>query len=139
MQSIASANARRFMMTILGTRQWDTTQWAASERMHPPPDWHGVSPEVIARRGRPWNQNPNDVPWLDRDGCEAEIEARLKQQLFTDDEGEGVVQGGKNGDFLIRGAIPDSDFGLIDQYVRDLDELWTTDREIPGLQIMSLH
>jgi phytanoyl-CoA hydroxylase len=126
-------------MTILGTRQWDTTQWAASERMHPSPDWHGVSPEVIARRGRPWNQNPNDVPWLDRAGCEAEIDARLKQQLLTDDEAELLVQWVRNGYFLIRGAIADSDFGLIDQYVRDLDELWTTDREIPGLQIMSLH
>src|SRR5262245_47088243 len=112
MQSLAPANARRLTMTIQSTRQWDTSQWAASERMYPPPDWHGVSPEVIARRGRPWNQDPRDVPWLDKQGCETEIEARLNEQSISDDEAQLLRQWVKDGYFIVKGAIPTSSFGL---------------------------
>ena len=126
-------------MAILGARHWNTDGWAASERMYDPPDWHGVSPEVIARRGRPWNQSPADVPWLDRQGAEAQIEARLKQGLLTDEEAELLFQWVTSGYFIIQGAVPQSDFGLLDEYVGDLDAIWTTEHEIPGLQIMSLH
>jgi phytanoyl-CoA hydroxylase len=126
-------------MAILGNRQWNTDQWAAGERMYEPPDWHGVSPEVIARRGRPWNQDPRDLPWLDRDGAEAAIETRLKDGAITEEEAALLFQWVTSGYFIIRNAIPQSDHGLIDEYCRDLDELWTTDRAIPGLQVMSLH
>ena len=53
-------------MTIVTTPEPNTELWAKNERMCAAPNWHGVSPEVIARRGRPWRQDPDDVPWLDR-------------------------------------------------------------------------
>ncbi len=126
-------------MAILGARNWNADRWAPGERMYDPPDWHGVSPEVIARRGRPWNQDPSDVPWLDREGAEAQIETRLKQGLATEEEAELLFQWVTEGYFLIRGAIPESDFSLIDEYVGDLDAIWTTNQGIRGLQVMSLH
>lgn len=126
-------------MTIVTTQQWNTDQWAKNERMCDAPNWHGVSPEVIARRGRPWNQDPDDVPWLDRDDALERIQSRLTAGVISAEEAELLRQWTVDGYFILRGAIDESDFGTIDQFDRDLDDLWTTDRPIDGLQIMSLH
>lgn len=126
-------------MTIVTTREWNTDLWAKNERMCASPNWHGVSPEVIARRGRPWDQDPDDVPWLDRDDAEARVQARLADGLITQGEADLLRQWVVDGYFVLPGAVEKSEFGLLDDFGRDLDEIWTTDRVIEGLQIMSLH
>ncbi len=126
-------------MTIRTNQKWNTDQWPGVERMHPPPDWFGVSPEVVKRRGKLWNQDPTDVPWLDRDDAEEQIESRHDQGLITSEEAELLRQRARDGYFVLENAIEESDHGLIDDYVRDVDGIWTTEEELPGLQVMSLH
>ncbi len=127
-------------MTIVAMQEeWNTALWAKNERMCESPNWHGVSPEVIARRGRPWNQDPNDVPWLDREDAQEKIEARRTEGLITAEEAQMLRQWVVDGYFVFPNAIPAADFPTIDEFNRNLDEIWTTDSSIDGLQIMSLH
>jgi Phytanoyl-CoA dioxygenase (PhyH) len=126
-------------VAILCDKEWNTDGWVGKERMFDPPNWFGVSPELLAHRGRPWNQDYSDGPWLDHEGAEAKIEERLTQGRITSQEAELLSQWVEHGYFILEHAIDESDFGLIDEYVRDLDGLWTTDEELPGLQVMSLH
>jgi len=126
-------------MTILSTRSWNTDKWVGKERMYDPPDWHGVNPEIIARRGKPWNQDYSDGPWLDHDGALDKIQSRLADGVITDEEATLLRQWVVDGYFILRNAVPESDHWMLDEYVRDLNELWTTDKELPGLQVMSLH
>ena len=126
-------------MTILSTRTWKTDEWVGKERMYPPPDWTGVSPRVIAKRGRAWNQDPASAPWPDLDGAEGKIKSQLTQGLISEEEAHLLTQWVTQGYFILEGAIDRADFHLIDEYVHDLDALWTADKELPGLQVMSLH
>ncbi len=121
------------------TRIWNTDEWVGKERMYDPPDWYGVSPEVIAKRGKNWNQDYADGPWLDHDGAEEKIRSRQDQGLITAEEASLLSQWVSEGYFILDGGIPESDFDLIDQYVQDLDGLWTAEEPSDGLQIMSLH
>jgi phytanoyl-CoA hydroxylase len=125
-------------MTIATTSEPNTELWAKNERMCESPNWHGVSPEVIARRGRPWNQDPDDVPWLDRADAETRIETRRREGLLSADDAECLRQWATDGYFVVPGAVP-ADAEALDAFGRDLDELWTTDQVIDGMQIMSLH
>jgi hypothetical protein len=126
-------------MTTISTDGWNTELWAQNERMCESPNWHGVSPEVIARRGKQWNRDENDLPWLDRDDAARRIDARLTDGTITADEAELLHRWVTDGYFILRGAVPPADFGTIDQFNRDIDDLWTVDQPIDGLQIMSLH
>lgn len=126
-------------MTITSSPGWKTDHWVGKERMYDPPDWHGVSPEVLKKRGKAWNQTADSAPWLDHDGADAKIEAKLKEGFMTTEEAELLLQWVHEGFFILKNAIPESDLPLIDEFVRDLDDLWTTDKELPGLQVMSLH
>ena len=126
-------------MTIICDREWNTDQWVGKERMYDPPNWHGVSPAVIAKRGKRWNHNRADGPWLDHDGAEEKIQERLERGLISDEEADLLSQWVTQGYFILRQAIDESEFGVIDEYVEDLDGLWTTDKPSDGLQIMSLH
>ena len=112
-------------------------EWVGKERMYAPPDWHGVSPDVVARRGKAWNQDPNAGPWLDREDAQEQILSRLEAGLITAEEAKMLQQWETDGYFIFENAITDSE--LLDDYVHDLDDLWTTDKELPGLQVMSLH
>jgi len=126
-------------MTTMSTDDCNTELWTKNVRMWETPNWHGVSPEVIARRGRPWNRDENDIPWLDRDDAAKRIDARLTDGTITTDEAQLLHQWVTDGYFILRGAVPPSDFGTIDQFNRDLDDIWTADKPIDDLQIMSLH
>ena len=126
-------------MAILSEREWKTDEWVGKERMYPPPDWYGASPDVIKHRGRPWNQVYSDGPWLDHDGAEKKIDARLKEGRISEEEASLLTQWARDGYFTLEGAIERSHLDLIDQYVKDLDDLWTADKPMDGLQIMSLH
>lgn len=126
-------------MSVTSTDEWKTDNWVGKERMYDPPDWFGVSPEVVAARGRPWNQNYADGPWFDHDGAEERIQARLEQGSINEEEAELLTQWVREGYFVLKGAVPESDFDVVDQYVEDLDGLWTADTPSDGLQIMSLH
>src|SRR5262249_12357538 len=97
------------------------------------------SPEVIARRGRAWNQDPHDVPWLDREDASARIQARLAQGLVTADEAELLRQWDVEGYFILPGAVDGADTATLDQATRDLAGPGPADRPIDGLQVMSLH
>jgi hypothetical protein len=126
-------------MAMVTTSEWVTEHWAKNERMCDSPNWHGVSPEVIARRGKRWNQDPDDVPWLDRPDAEERIQARLVDGVISADEAELLRRWVIDGYFILPGAIPQSDFATLDEFAHDLDDIWTMDRPIDGLQIMSLH
>ncbi|MDD9947566.1 MAG: phytanoyl-CoA dioxygenase family protein [Myxococcales bacterium] len=126
-------------MAILSDRPWNTEKWVGTERMHDPPDWHGVSPEIVAKRGKPWSQDYTDGPWLDQNGALDKIQRRLGEGAISDEEAELLRRWVVDGYFVLREAIEKPDFGLLDRYQKDLNELWTTDTELPGLQVMSLH
>lgn len=125
-------------MTILGTPA-STDHWVGKERMFDPPDWHGVSPEIVKRRGKAWNQDQNDVPWLDRPDALEQIQSRLADGVITEQEATLLSKWVIDGYFILEKAIDDENRWQLDDYVRDLDALWTTDQVIDGLQIMSLH
>jgi len=127
------------VMQIREDKIYSTEGWVGKEKMHDPPNWYGVSPEVISRRGKPWNQNPDEGPWLDREGAEASIQNKLSNDIITEDEAELLLQWTRNGYFILKDAIEEGDRGLLDDFVHDLDDLWTTDKVLDGLQIMSLH
>lgn len=120
-------------------RVWKTDEWVGKERMYDPPNWFGVSPEVIAQRGKSWNQDYLDGPWLDHPGADAKISAKLDKGLINAEEADLLSQWANEGYFVLKGAVPESDFNVVDRYVRDLDDLWTADEVSDGLQIMSLH
>lgn len=126
-------------MTTLTTESSNTDLWAPNIRMNDTPNWHGVSPEVIARRGRPWNRDENDVPWLDRDDAAQRIDKSLTGGSITAEEAKLLHQWITDGYFILRGAVPPADFGTIDQFNRDLDDVWTAEKPIDGLQVNSLH
>lgn len=126
-------------MTTVSTRKWRLDEWVGKERMYDPPNWHGVSPEVVKRRGRAWNQDPQGAPWLDHPDAERQIARKLEENLITADEASMLLKWAVDGVFVLEGSVPAEDHHLIDQYRRDLDGLWTTDTEMPGLQVMSLH
>jgi hypothetical protein len=127
-------------MTITPTAsKWNTDQWAGKTRMYDPPDWYGVSPEIVARRGRPWNQDYNDGLWTDKPDAEKKIVGMLEQGLIDEEEAQLLTQWVVDGYFILPTAVPDSDHTVIDEFVADLDGLWTTETELPGLQVMSLH
>jgi hypothetical protein len=60
-------------MNILPASPIDTTGWADEVRQHEAPDWTGVSPEEVARRGKAWNQDPAQRPWFDFDGANDKV------------------------------------------------------------------
>lgn len=126
-------------MTIRTTKEWSTDEWPGKEQMHAPPDWFGVSPEVIARRGRPWNQNPTDLPWLDRDGAQEKVKTRHHEGLITDQEAELLQEWVSQGYFIVRDVFDESDFGSLGGCVEDLEGLWTLDEPLSGLQVQSIH
>ena len=126
-------------MTILDFTTPQIDRWVGKERMYDPPDWHGVSPEIIARRGRAWNQDKSDVPWLDRPDAEEKIAQRLAEGVITDDEATLLTKWVRDGYFILDQAIDPENSWQLDQYVRDIDDFWTTDKVLDGLQVMSLH
>src|SRR5258705_13889745 len=99
-------------MTIMSTPGWSTENGVGKERMYDPPDWHGVSPEVLKKRGKPWNQTADSAPWPDHDGAEAKIEAKLKDGLISTEEAELLLQWVIDGYFILKSAVPESDFPL---------------------------
>lgn len=114
--------------------------WVGKERMHPPPQWYGASPALVARRGRHWNQDQTDLPWLDREDAGSQIDARLAEDLLTKDEARLLHQWVEDGYFVIDGAFSgEEEMRQLDQYRADVDDFWTTDRVLEGLQVMSLH
>src|SRR5215470_6607553 len=92
-------------MTIVTTPPPNTELWAKNERMCESPNWHGVSPEVIARRARPWNQDPDDVPWLDRPDADARLEACRREGRLTADEAERLQKWITDGYFVLPDAV----------------------------------
>jgi len=124
-------------MTVLGTSS-NLDQWVGKERMFDPPDWHGVHPQIVHRRGKAWDQN-TPGPWLDHPDAEQKIQSRLAQGLITEAEAAMLTKWVRDGYFILDQAIDKENFWQLDDYVRDLDELWTTDTVMDGLQVMSLH
>ena len=126
-------------MTIIEDRGENKRGWAGKELMYPPPNWYGVSPDIITKRGHPWNQDKTDLPWLDRQDAHVQINARLSDGSLSNDQATWFQQWVDEGYFIQRHAVSPDRFDLLDQVTKDLDDLWTTDEVMDGLQIMSLH
>lgn len=116
-----------------------TVDWAGQERMYSPVDWHGVSPAVIAQRGKQWNQDPADVPWLDRPNPENTLRARRINDLISEEEEKFLLQWITDGYFIIKDVLDQGQHDLLDDYVRFLNDLWLSEEVLNGLQLMSLH
>ncbi|WP_437321787.1 phytanoyl-CoA dioxygenase family protein [Sorangium sp. So ce385] len=127
-------------MDIRSPEPYTFQSWVGKERMYPPPQWYGSSPALVAQRGRPWNQDRTDVPWLDRADASAQIDARLAQGLISGDEARLLHRWVNDGYFVIEGALSDADdMETLDRCRADIDAFWTTDQVLEGLQVMSLH
>lgn len=125
------------MTSITRPDQLNTEDWVGVEKMYPPPDWHGVSPNVVAQRGRAWNQDPNAGPWLDQPDAQERIAKRLDAGEITEQDAELLLEWTRHGYCVLPGAV--ADHSLLDEYADDLDSLWTATEAKKGLQIMSLH
>ncbi len=121
-------------MKILPPPEVDTEGWADEVHQHQPPDWSGVSPEEVARRGQPWNQDPSQRPWFDQDGAAQSINSQLTQKLISADEARLMTQWVRDGYFVLENAIDPSQFDLLDAYARELDGLWVSTDEPLNMQ-----
>ncbi|GEM_PF-785984 len=110
--------------------------WTGIERMYPPTDWLGVSPKVVSLRGKAWNQDPDAGPWLDQPGAQDRIAHMHKEGKIDDQQEQALRQWETEGYTILRGVL---DPKMVEDYAKDLDDLWTDGVHRPGLQIMSLH
>ena len=121
-------------MNILPPFEVSTEGWADEVHQHQPPDWSGVSPEEVARRGRPWSQDPSQRPWFDKDGAAQTIDALLTQKLITADEERLMTQWVRDGYFVLENAIDPSKFDWLDEFAQELDGLWVSKEEPKNVQ-----
>ncbi len=125
-------------MTIRSHPQVNTEAWAEKVPMNHAPDWRDVTQEEVARRGRRWHQDPLDRPWFERENSGEELGSWLEQGLISAAEEKLLRQWISGGYFVLENAIIDTEFGLLDEYARDLDSVWTAEEALPGLQLMSV-
>ncbi|MFP5247317.1 MAG: phytanoyl-CoA dioxygenase family protein, partial [Thermoanaerobaculia bacterium] len=119
-------------MEFLPHPEVNTSDWAVPVHQHEFPDWKAMAPDAFLHRGKRWEQNAAARPWFDQDGAAQKVEAMRAQGLITADEERLMLQWVHDGYFVIQNAIDDE--ALLDEYVRDLDDVWVTDKERPGLQ-----
>jgi hypothetical protein len=125
-------------MNLLTSPKVDTTGWSDKVHQHPLPDWKNI-PTEVDQRGKKWSQNPADRPWFDQDYAADQVASLMKEGLITDDEVRLLLQWIDEGYFVLEKAIVGDDFALLDEYVKGVDDVWTTERELNGLQISGLH
>jgi Phytanoyl-CoA dioxygenase (PhyH) len=125
-------------MRILPPPEVNTDEWSTDVPMLERADWLGVSPADAARSGKRWSQDPGLRPWLDRADAEEQIQARLERGLVSPDEAGLLTRFVREGYFVVENAIEGDETVWLDDYMRDLDGVWTADREQPGLQLMSV-
>jgi hypothetical protein len=114
-----------------------TDGWTAKVHQYPFPD-HSSAPGTFLTRGRKWPQVPSDRPWFDQAGASERVEDLRRQGLVTRDEERLMLQFIHDGYFVIERAIDESQFDLLDAYNRGLDDVWTTDQVLDGLQVSGL-
>lgn len=115
-----------------------TDGWTTRVHQHDFPDHSSSAPGAFLTRGRPWPQVPSDRPWFDQPGASERVEDLRRQGLVTRDEERLMLLWINDGYFVIERAIDESQFGLLDAYNRGLDDVWTTDQVIEGLQVSGL-
>ena len=106
--------------------------------MHVAPNWEGISPQEVAKRGQQWDQDPARRPWFDQDDAEQKIDTWVAEDLISTDEAKLLSQWVVEGYFVLPGAIESSQDGLLDEYSQELDDLWTATEPVEGLQFMSV-
>lgn len=122
-------------MNILPAPAINTDDWAQEVRQHQAPDWTGVSPEEVARRGHPWDQDPAQRPWFDAEGATEKVTVMADQGLVTPDEARLLDQWTREGYFVLENAIEPQDWHLLDSFASDLNGLWSTDRPVTNAQL----
>lgn len=123
-------------MEFMPHSEVSTEGWTDKVYQHPYPD-HSTAPEFMAR-GRRWPQVNEDRPWFDQAGASERVDDMRRQGSITQDEHRLMLQWINDGYFVIEKAIDESQFDLLDAYNRGLDDVWTTDQVLDGLQISGL-
>jgi len=126
-------------MEILTPPEVGTERWTTKVRQYDLPDYRGVAPDAFVRRGKPWDQDPMLRPWFDRRGASSKVDALVAAGLVTADEESLLRLWITDGYFVLPHAVEPSEFHVIDQYVHDLDAVWTTDQVLDGLQISGVY
>ena len=126
-------------MEILPPPEVSTEPWTTKVQQYDLPDYRGVAPDAFTRKGKPWSQDFANRPWFDQAGASRHIDTLVERKLISSDEETLLRQWINDGYFVLKHAVEPSQFDLIDDYVHDLDDVWTTDQELPGLQISGVY
>jgi phytanoyl-CoA hydroxylase len=125
-------------MEILPQPVVRTDDWITKVRQHPLPDWRSIPHESFRQRGKRWSHDPADRPWFDRADALERVASLRGRQLISADEERLLRQFIDDGYFVIENAIDGPERPLLDEYVQDLDSVWSTDQVREGLQISGL-
>ncbi len=122
-------------MKFMSPSDISTDDWAPITIQHPRPDWSTVDAPPFAERGRRWTRNPTDQPWFDRPGALDKVQEMRESGLVTRTEDQYLRQWITDGYFVIEDALASDEDGLLDQYNRELDGVWTADSARDNLYV----
>lgn len=123
-------------MQILPHDPVSTEDWAVPIKQHPLPDWSSRPHDEFRRRGKQWQHDPAQRPWFDQPNALDTVAALRRAERISADEEALLAQFVRDGYFLLENTIDDP--ALLDQYNRDLDSVWETDKVRDGLQVSGL-
>ena len=87
------------------------------------------------RHARKWDLDPARIPWFDRPDALEQLERRRRREHLSDADSALLKRWVTDGYCVASGTIPAD---LIDSMLRDLDNLWTTERALDGLDFCDL-
>jgi phytanoyl-CoA hydroxylase len=126
------------MEPMVHAAEVSTEGWTEKVHQHPLPDYSRIAREAYLERGHAWPQDPAARPWFDQAGASERVAAMRREGLLTEEEEQYLVQWVDEGYFVVKGAIDESQFDLLDRYNRGLDDVWTAPEVFDGLQVSGL-
>ncbi|MDD9970440.1 MAG: phytanoyl-CoA dioxygenase family protein [Myxococcales bacterium] len=112
-----------------------THDWAPIVFQHDLPDRTGVSLADFGTCGKRWSQDPALRPWFDQPDALDTIARWRDRELLSSNEEQLLLQWVEHGYFVIESAIDSNRSALLDRYRHDLDNVWTADEPLDGLQV----
>jgi phytanoyl-CoA hydroxylase len=87
------------------------------------------------KRSKKWRLAPEDLPWFDQPNAFEILEKRRQAERFSDQDYELLRQWVTDGFCTVSGVV---DQKHIQAMILDMDQLWTAEKAIEGLQILDL-
>lgn len=87
------------------------------------------------KEDKKWQHNAADAPWFDQPNALELLEHRRRDEQLSDQDFELLHKWVTEGYYTNSGAVSEQH---IDGMVREMDDLWTADRPIEGLEILDL-